>query len=407
MGGNHPFGKGAGAGFRVWRIRVNKDNRKRLKEVFKDVTSNRAKAKGLLYYFEEWKKAYEEVKKMRAEAGRRTLPRPPPVFLPVRFITPDGEERGDKNAPCVVDLRRAELRIPSYSVRLKLRACLVRTLAEENELEPRPEFVLQVTRSGKLRIIAHQAPLPQLRVPLRVIAIDENSRHGFAIAAFDFDDRGCKLARFEKLRPENHGYRRMLSARLQSFADKPTEERRALLSQLLPEELVKALTPEKARELAALARKKERRLNDAFVRRFAARVRKLVREAAKEGRAAVVLADPIDHKSLRGTGLQGTLLRARRALENLARYEGALFTELRASGKRCPLCGSEGTEVGQTKRARVYKCWRCGVAWDRDKGAAYNLTVAYFERMRDGEITERALASLRQWLKAHPRALQR
>jgi len=281
-------------------------------------------------------------------------------------------------------------------------------LIEENELETRPDFALQVTHSGKLRIIAHRAPqLPQPGTLLRVIAIDENSAHGFALAVFDFDDHGCKLAYFEKLRLENHGYRRQLTALLQSFASAPSGEKRTQLSQLLSEELAKALTPELAHELARQARRKERRINDEFVRRFTALVRELVREAAKEGRATVILVDPIDYKSLEGTRLQDTLLRARRALENLVRYEGTLLVELRASGKQCPHCGSWGIEVRRTMRSRVYKCWKCGAMWERDKAAVYNLAAKHFERMRNNEITERALASLRQWLKAHPRALQR
>jgi len=79
----------------------------------------------------------------------------------------------------------------------------------------------------------------------------------------------------------------------------------------------------------------------------------------------------------------------------------------RGSGKQCPLCGSKGTEVKQTRHARLYECRRCGIMWERDKGALYNLAAKYLERMRNNETTERALASLRQWLKAHPRALQR
>ena len=107
--------------------------------------------------------------------------------------------------------------------------------------------------------------------------------------------------------------------------------------------------------------------------------------------------------------MQGTLLRARRALENLARYEGTPFIKLRASGKQCPHCGSWGIEVRRTMHSRVYKCWRCGTVWDRDKGALYNLAIAYFEKLRrehGNEAAERALASLKQWLKKHPKALE-
>ncbi len=313
-----------------------------------------------------------------------------------------------------MDLRRAELRIPSYGVRVQLPASLAGALAEENRLTPRPEFVLQLTSRDKLRMVAKRAPpLPLLEAPLQIVAVDENSAHGFTVTVFDFDDRSCRLTLFERLRPPNHGYRRQLAALLQGFADAPSEERHAQLHQLLPKELVEEMAPERAKELTRQARKKEKRLNNAFIQRFAALVRKLTREAAKEGRAAVVLVDPINHESLKRTRLQGTLLRARRVLENLCRYEGALFVELCASGKRCPFCGSWGLKARQTKHARVYKCWKCNIEWNRDKGALYNLAAEYFEKLRREEcddvsvLAERSLASLKQWLEKHSKALER
>jgi len=57
----------------------------------------------------------------------------------------------------------------------------------------------------------------------------------------------------------------------------------------------------------------------------------------------------------------------------------------------------------------MYKCRKCNIEWDRDKGAVYNLTTKYFEelRKRGSETAERVLASLKQWLKKHPKALER
>jgi hypothetical protein len=76
--------------------------------------------------------------------------------------------------------------------------------------------------------------------------------------------------------------------------------------------VLEALTTERARELAEAARARERRLNNAFVQELAARVRRLVREARQQGMGVLILIDPINPDSLRGTSLQGTLLRARR-----------------------------------------------------------------------------------------------
>jgi hypothetical protein len=64
------------------------------------------------------------------------------------------------------------------------------------------------------------------------------------------------------------------------------------------------------------------------------------------------------------------------------------------------------------KRSRVYECPRCGLRWDRDKGALYNLAYSYFARMIREEcddyaaMAERILAALREWLVEHPSILQ-
>ena len=150
---------------------------------------------------------------------------------------------------------------------------------------------------------------------------------------------------------------------------------------------------------AALKRKKK--LNNAFIETLVAGVRELVREALRRGAAVAIVVDPINSESLQGTPLQGTLLRARRRLENLARYEGIHFAELRASGKLCPLCGAEGVENGH----RMFKCPSCGIVWDRDRAAIVNLVLRYLrglykEECQDADLMRLADA-MRAWLKRH------
>jgi len=110
-------------------------------------------------------------------------------------------------------------------------------------------------------------------------------------------------------------------------------------------------------------------------------VRRLVREARQQGMNVLILVDPIDPDSLRGTRLQGTLLRARRSLRNLAVTRERCSGLLRTSGKHCPRCGCKGKEAQHTKRSRIYECPRCHLKWDRDKGSLYNLAYSYFARM--------------------------
>jgi ribosomal protein L37AE/L43A len=348
---------------------------------------------------------------MRREAGKRAPPKAPPLPLPVRFVMPDGSTRGDNNAPAVIDLRRGELRIPSYGITQRLRRSLVRALVEENSLEPRPDFVLQVTRRGLVRVVAHRRLRARLELPLRVVTIDENSRHGHSLAYWHIDEAKASMAHFEKLRPANHGYRREIAALLQSYADRPSEETKKQLAKILPPKVLRALTSERARELADAARRGEKRLNDSFVCKLVAKARKLVREARQRGVSALILVEPVNADSLRGTELQGTLLRGKKLLKNLAVYEGARVGEVSASGKICPRCRSKGVEVARTKRSRIYECPKCGLRWDRDKGVHYSMLVNYFKKLRkeecddDSVMAERVLSLLREWLEKHSHTL--
>ncbi|MCC6002791.1 MAG: transposase [Thermofilum sp.] len=371
-------GKGGGlrGGFRVFRVHVDGGNMERLRQLFRDFVDGSARVKGALCYRDEWLEEWGNVLRMREEAGKRTMPNPPAALLPARFTMPDGTTRGDKNAPCVIDLRRRELRVPSYGVSVPLRGSLAKALVGENELEPRPDFVLQVTRRGFVRIIAQRETYSALGEGdgLRLICIDENSSYGFVVAVFDYDGK-WRLACFRICRPPNHGYRERVISLLKSYADKPTREMHDALSQR--HDL--ALTPERARELAEETRRKERRANNAFIAQLVGDLRKILREARERGMHVAVLIDPIDADTLRGTPLQRTLLRVSRRIRNLARYEGAEFRLLRSSGKQCPICGSWGVEVAP----RTCRCPSCGITWNRDRGAVARLPVVYFLKLHE------------------------
>jgi hypothetical protein len=367
-------GGGLRGGFRVFMVHVDRGNMERLRRLFRDFADGSARVKGALHYREEWLEEWGNVLKMREEAGKRTMPNPPAITLLVRFVMPDGGVRGDKNAPCVIDLRRRELRVPSYGVSVPLRGSLAKALVGENELEPRPDFVLQVTRRGFVRVIAQRETYSALGEGdgLRLVCIDENSSYGFVVAVFDYDGK-WRLACLKIYHPPNHGYREGVISLLKSYADKPAREARNALAQRLD----LALTPEKARELAEETKRKERRANNALIAQLVGDLRKILREARERGMHVAVLIDPIDADTLRGTPLQRTLLRVRRRIRNLARYEGAEFRLLRSSGKQCPICGSWGVEVAP----RTYRCPKCGITWDRDRCAVARLPVVYFLKL--------------------------
>jgi len=414
-------------GDRVFKLKISKSVRGKLKEFYYMLTSLLPRdelPKSAFRYREEWEDSFLQVVHSRLKSGKwlrppkkrksgkkkkkrrkgKRVPKRPPFPLTMRFILTTNERRGRGDAPVVVDLRARELRIPCIGVAVPIPERLARALEEENRLEPRPDFVVQLCSDGRLRIIAKRAPEPRPpEVPLRVIAVDENSRHGFVLAVFDFDERGyCRLTRFEVFKPPNHGYREKVASALKSYADKPAEALESV-RELLP--LIP--TPGDAERLARKTLARRKRLNNAFIETLVAGVRELVRGALQEGSAAVIVVDPIDEGSLRGTPLQGTLLRIRERLKNLARYEGAHFAELRASGRYCPLCGAEGVENGH----RVFKCPRCGTVWDRDRAAVVNLVLRYLKALYREECQDanliRLADAMRAWLKRHPGFLLR
>jgi hypothetical protein len=358
-------------------VHVSSENLPKLKRLFRDFANDSARVKGALCYRDEWLEEWGNVLKMREEAGRRTVSNPPAALLLVRFVMPDGSARGNTTAPCIIDLRRRELRIPSYNVKVPLRGSIVEALVEENELNPRPEFTVQVTRRGFLRVIAHKEAQAALGRGgrLRLVCIDENSSYGFVVAVFDYDGK-WRLTHFKIYRPPNHGYREGVISLLKSFADKPSEEVREALSQYFD---ASALTPERARMLSELTKRKERKENDESIRGFVGDLRKVVRDARRQNMHVAVLIDPIDADTLRGTPLQRTLLRARRRIRNLCLYEGATMKLLRSSGKRCPICGSWGVEVAP----RTHRCTRCGITWDRDRCAVLRPPLLYLEQLEN------------------------
>jgi hypothetical protein len=344
---------------------------------------------------------FENVKRRRREAGKRTPPKAPPVLLLVKFVMPDGSVRGDKNAPAVIDLRRGELRIPSYGVVQKLPCSLVRALIEENNLNPRPEFVLQVTRKGFLRLIASRAPPRKDASALLLICVDENLGHGLYTTLISFDGEKVKVARGPTFKPPNAALLRRIAAQLKSAADRDaTVELHELIEKAYEELDGKGrkveggnmyAPPDRARELKRRIGARERRLNEEWRSSVVAWLRRVVRSADAR---AVVLVDEMAAETVRKSGL---IRRVSKRLRNLCAYEEAKYLPLRASGKYCPKCSAKGVEVAH----RVYRCPRCGLEWHRDRCATFALALAY-AKITKSEALRKALL---EWLNEHPRAL--
>jgi hypothetical protein len=389
-----------GPGFRVYKIRVNKVNKDRLKVLYNYVIHKRDGniPKGLLYYWEEWARMFENSKRQREEAGKRTPPKAPPLPLLVKFVMPDGERRGNTAAPCAIDLCKGELRIPSYGVVQRLPRRLVDALIVENSLDPRPDFVLQVTRKGFLRLIASRAPPPKQSGGLLLVCVDENLGHGLYTTLISFDGEEVRVARGPTFKPPNAALLRGIAAQLQGAADTGTTAALHTLIEKAYEELGEKreveggelyATPDRLRELRRRVCAREKRLNREWRNSVVAWLRRAVRENADA--RAVVLVDEVTAETAR------LLRRVTKRLRNLCAYEGAEYKPLRASGKLCPRCSAKGVEVAH----RVYKCPRCGLEWNRDRAATFALALNY-AKIAKSEALRKALL---EWLNEHPRAL--
>ncbi|MEM4791021.1 MAG: zinc ribbon domain-containing protein [Thermofilum sp.] len=195
-----------------------------------------------------------------------------------------------------------------------------------------------------------------------------------------------------QLQPPNTTLHEKIVAALQSASKKGAPS--AVLERLPPELKEKVekvlkrfgtLTTERASALARKVKRSIKKLHRVWIEEVLNELRHLVREV--NGRC-VILLDPPDGESLRGTPLQRTLLSIPGRIENLAKYEGAAFKDVRSSGKRCPLCDGVCEEVAH----RYYSCSNCGIVVDRDYNACFRAAARMFPQ-------------LEEWLREHPKAL--
>ncbi len=291
-----------------------------------------------------------------------------PILL-VRFVANGRRIYGSGSGVVVFDITRGEIRIPFLNIRKKAKTIL--RIAEELELEPKPKFVAQLVlrEDGMGRdilvvnVIAFRVTRPSRNDKIVALAYDVNSRYGVTLVALALGEN-AKLLLLKRYKPPNHSARRRQAAKLQS----------------------------KGRiDEAARIRRKEKKLNAEFLKSIIADARKMVRMWTTKEYSVYILVDKPREESLRGTRLAGTLNSLAERLENLAAYEGAVYRELRASGKYCPVCGSHFISEEKRNGKRVYTCPQ-GHRYDRDFAASWNLILTYFSRQR--EQIRRLLAGL-------------
>ncbi|MEM3988721.1 MAG: zinc ribbon domain-containing protein [Sulfolobales archaeon] len=417
---NKKSGAWEGEGFRVFRVKANRETRRALRRFYKRLCSNDPTLpKNAKLYLESWEKQKATVLEMRKRAGKRTPPKRDPAFyLKVKLVKDGRRIHGSDGAPVVIDLTEGELRIPCVGIRVPLKPSLLQALEEDLRLNPKPEFIVQLRYNGKLRIIARRTSEPwwlyreesddfsitRIRPPVRVLAMDLNSRYGLAVVVFDIDSNGVRVPTSPfRLQPPNETYYDELAAVAQKIAqglpptpprDATEEERQrwewALARVKRLEKEAGALTTERADRLYRLLLRSARIARQLWARKVVRELRRFIREA--NGRAVIAIDAP-NPESLKYSDLQKTYLRVAKLVRNLCAYEGAYYRRVRASGRVCPLCDQYCEEVAH----RYYRCPQCNLIFDRDYGASFNAAL---------KVLPPTLAEeLREWLRKHPKAL--
>ncbi|MEM1631582.1 MAG: hypothetical protein QXX83_05585 [Thermofilum sp.] len=412
--------KAPGDGFRVFRVESSQEERGQLAKLYRRLAAgDPTLPKSAFRYHKSWEEERAAVLELREQAGKRTPPkRDPAYYLQAKFVKNGKRIHGSDSVPVVIDLNRGELRIPCAGIRVKLQPSLLKALEEDLRLDPKPEFIVQLTCRGKLRIIAFRSPprwwlyreecsdfsVVWLEPPVRVVGVDVNSVYGITFTVFDVTEEGVRVPKSPfRLQPPNDTLYLAEASVLRKIArglpptppDDADDIKRWLWQWALErvrrlETRTGALTTERADRLRRQLERAARIARKRWARKLLGELRQLIREA--NGRAVLAIDNP-DPESLRNSRLQKTYLRVKKLVRNLCRYEGALYRRVRASGRACPLCSSWAKEVGH----RYYQCPRCGITFDRDYGASFTAAL---------EALPPLLAdTLRKWLKAHPKAL--
>jgi len=441
--------KGLVDSYRVWRVKTSREERLRLQRLYVRLSSAVRQAcrvleerygdafrgepekfgnelveeasrisglpKNILYYAAEWCRVVREA---RRESKKRVRFTPPPVPLSVKIIEGSRRLHGKGGAATVLDASKKELRIPSAGVVIKMKPSLIRAVLEDVQRFRDVKLTLQLTARGRLRLAAHRETKPAWwsgNTKLAIVAVDVNSNHGLYLMAFTFDSE-VRLMAQRVFKPPNTTMLRLLAAVMRSYSKVKSwgeaverfRERRdveelqrggrgsAVEGALRLAERLRArlnLTPERAERVARQASRKMKRVNEDWIRSTLKEVRSLIRKLRDQGYTVVLVADVPRAESLKGSGLQRTLLRVAERLENLATYEGARWfdPENNVSGKRCPVCGSHGVELGK----RYYRCPRCNVTYGRDWAACANAAKLFLKACD----AEKQLEALSSWLR--------
>jgi len=267
---------------------------------------------------------------------------------------------GSSNAPIRIDIDRRSLKFRWLKKSVQLNKSTIdeiKNVLKKGNIRSVGQLTL---KDGVIFKVVFFKPFQRKRLkpPFEIIAIDINSVHGVKVLNIRIDFQKIKLIYQKRLKPPNHS---------------------TLLREIRQRQKLYSATFDKsyAKEIKQLG-KRIKGLNRNFVNSTIHILRELIR---KNDLPKIVLIDPIDHKSLEGTRLQGTLLSIIDKIRNLCGFEDALYLEYKGtSGKKCPLCNRAMKKIKNKSPARIYKCERCQILIERDVNACWRMTLKFLHK---------------------------
>ena len=344
-------------GYRLWSFEVKKDNKELLREFIEEF-----RRKTWLYLYSQRFSIDLKINKYTEcyvpelsrvlwnnvlAKGNGSIKINP--LLRVRIVENGVIVAGGRGGPVVFDLSKREVRFQRKVIAL-MPESTTRAIKEDIQ-RFKLKFIVQFTEK-KIHLIAfHDYRRPIIdSMPFLIITIDVNSRHGFTVRGFLFRSSGVSIVARLSLRPCNHSLRWKEIRKLQHLYD--------VSGKYEYYKLLKAI------------HSRIKRLNGEFKKRVVHELRKIIR--CFNVPTVIIVDVPYDW-GLRNTSLQRTLLKAVKAIRNMAYYENCIYIEKRASGKKCPLCGSWMREYKKTRHTRLYQCNQCNLIIDRDINTCYRL----------------------------------
>jgi len=322
------------------------------------------RARKLIPYY--WRKVFDDESPLYAfsELEEMARPRKQVLRLPLAEALQVKQREGqcpttgayiDRKARKLVlrlgDGERLELPIPKRALRWlrdKEREVEPLKVSKTVRIQWRPERAQALKVQIVLRV---QRPRPAQPDPRQALLcfVDVNSRYGFAAVFASFDGERVRVHETLKLRPPNQTRRLKEAARRERAAAHGSK-------------------PKINRALARLSMKFDA---SGWVKRAAAEIFRKALDYAG-GRPVWINIDAPDHRTVRGTRLQRTLLSIKRVAENLANWYGVFITFQCYPSRECPVCGTRAEECRtESGRARICTC-RCGFEEERDRVPFYH-----------------------------------